>query len=135
MSEMMKAVVISADWDPRPTYKPTSKDIAGKLTYLGSQVWRNPRLSIEERPKPEIGPTDILIKVRACGICGSDVHMSQKDEDGYMLYPGLTAFPATLGHEFSGEVVEAGEFAVNKRTGKRYEMGEAVCVEEMLWCG
>ncbi len=135
MAETMKAVVLSADWDPKPTYKPTPKDIEGKLTYLGSQVWRNPRLSIEDRPIPKVGPTDILIKVKACGICGSDVHMAQKDEEGYIWYPGLTAFPVTLGHEFSGEVVDAGEFAINKRTGKRYEMGEPVCVEEMLWCG
>lgn len=135
MGEKMKAVVLSADWDPKQTYKPTPKDIPGKLTYLGSQVWRNPKLNIEDRPKPEIGPTDILIKVKMCGICGSDVHMAQKDDRGYIWYPGLTAFPATLGHEFSGEVVEAGNLAVNKRTGKRYAMGEPVCVEEMLWCG
>jgi threonine dehydrogenase-like Zn-dependent dehydrogenase len=60
--------------------------------------------------------------------------MRQADKDGYIFYPGLTAFPCTLGHEFSGRVVEAGEKAINKRTGKKYEIGEAVCAEEMIWC-
>ena len=131
----MKAVVLHADWQPRPDFKLGSKDIDGKLTYLGSRVWRNPRIQVEEKPIPAPGPTEALIRVRAVGICGSDVHMAQADEEGYILYPGLTAFPATLGHEFAGEVVEAGPNAINKRTRKPYEPGEAVCSEEMLWCG
>ncbi|MDI9596756.1 MAG: scyllo-inosose 3-dehydrogenase [Atribacterota bacterium] len=135
MARKMKTVILDATWDPKPDFKLGSKDIEGKLTYLGSKVWRNPHLRIEEKDIPKIGPDDVLIKVKACGICGSDVHMAQPDEDGYIWYPGLTAFPATLGHEFSGIVVEAGENAFNKRTGKRYEEGEAVTAEEMFWCG
>ena len=130
----MKAVTLFADWDPRPEFKLGSKDIQGKLTYLGSKVWRNPEIRLVEKEVPEVGPTDVLVRVRACGICGSDVHMFQKDEQGYILYPGLTAFPATLGHEFSGEVEEAGSRALNKRTGKPFQKGEAVTAEEMFWC-
>ena len=132
----MKAVRLHADWDPRPDFVLGDKDIEGKLTWLGSKVWRNPRVVIEEVPEPKIEkPTEVIIKVRACGICGSDVHMAQTDEDGYMLYPGLTGFPVTLGHEFSGEVVEVGPEAVNRRTNKKFEVGEPVTSEEMLWCG
>jgi threonine dehydrogenase-like Zn-dependent dehydrogenase len=61
--------------------------------------------------------------------------MNQTYNDGYIYYPGLTAFPVTLGHEFSGEIIEVGERAINKRTGKKYEQGEPVTVEEMVWCG
>jgi threonine dehydrogenase-like Zn-dependent dehydrogenase len=131
----MKTVTLYADWDPKPDFELGSKDIEGKLTYLGSKVWRNPRTEITEKEVPKPGPTEVLMEVQTCGICGSDVHMLQRDEDGYIFYPGLTAFPATLGHEFSGKVVDAGEFAINKRTGKKYEIGEAVCAEEMIWCG
>ncbi|NLG78281.1 MAG: alcohol dehydrogenase catalytic domain-containing protein [Firmicutes bacterium] len=131
----MKAVVLSCDWQPRQGFKLGAKDIDGKLTYLGSKVWRNPRLQVVEKEVPKPGPTEVLIKVKACGICGSDVHMAQADEEGYIFYPGLTAFPCTLGHEFSGVVVEAGKNAINKRTRKPFEPGEAVCSEEMLWCG
>ncbi|MDD5698944.1 MAG: scyllo-inosose 3-dehydrogenase [Victivallaceae bacterium] len=130
----MKAVVLSAEWSPKPEFKLGGKDIEGKLTYLGSRVWRNPQLSIQEVKTPRIGDEEVLIEIKACGICGSDVHMAQPDADGYIYYPGLTAFPVVLGHEFSGVVVEAGARAVDKRTGRRYQGGEAVCAEEMFWC-
>ena len=130
----MKTACLNADWDPKPDFKLGSKDIEGKLTYLGSKVWRNPRMEFIQKEIPVPGPEDVLIEVKACGICGSDVHMRQAYDDGYIYYPGLTAFPCTLGHEYSGIVVEAGENAINKRTGKRYEVGEAVCAEEMIWC-
>lgn len=130
----MKTVTLYADWQPKPDFKLGAKDIDGKLTYLGSKVWKNPELKIVEKDVPKIESTEVLIKVKACGICGSDVHMAQADDDGYIWYPGLTAFPATLGHEFSGVVVEAGGQAINKRTGKKFEEGEAVTSEEMFWC-
>ncbi len=131
----MKAVEISAKWDPKPDFKLSSKDINGKLTYLGSQVWRNPIVKVIQKEKPQIKPNEVLIQVKRCGICGSDVHMNQVYDDGYIYYPGLTAFPVTLGHEFAGEIVEVGSQAINKRTGKLYEVGEPVTVEEMVWCG
>ena len=130
----MKTVSLFAEWDPKPDFKLGTKDIDGKLSYLGSKVWRNPHLEIVEKDVPDPGPTEVLIEVKACGICGSDVHMMQTDEDGYIYYPGLTAFPCTLGHEFSGKVAEAGKQALNKRTGRPFESGEAVCSEEMMWC-
>ncbi len=130
----MRTVCLNAEWDPRPEFKLGSRDVEGKLTYLGSKVWRNPRIEIVEKEIPEVGAEEILVEVKACGICGSDVHMRQSDPDGYIFYPGLTAFPSTLGHEFSGVIVEAGAEARNKRTGQRFEPGEAVCSEEMIWC-
>ncbi len=131
----MKAIEINAKWNPKTEFKLGSKDIEGKLTYLGSKVWRNPIVKVVDKKKPQIKPNEVLIKVRRCGICGSDVHMNQTYDDGYIYYPGLTAFPVTLGHEFSGEIVEVGDHALNKRTGKLYEIGEPVTVEEMVWCG
>jgi Threonine dehydrogenase and related Zn-dependent dehydrogenases len=131
----MKTIVLDAKWEPKKEFKLGKKDIKGKLAYLGSQVWRNPKLKVVEKDVPEIGSTEILVKTRACGICGSDVHMAQKDDEGYIFYPGLTAFPTTLGHEFSGVVVKVGEKAINKRTMKRFEEGEPVTAEEMFWCG
>ncbi|MDD5597856.1 MAG: scyllo-inosose 3-dehydrogenase [Victivallaceae bacterium] len=130
----MKAVVLSAEWSPKADFKLGKKDIDKKLTYLGSRVWRNPQLSIQEVKTPRTGDEEVLIEIKACGICGSDVHMAQPDAEGYIYYPGLTAFPVVLGHEFSGVVVEAGAKAVDKRTGRRYQGGEAVCAEEMFWC-
>lgn len=135
MSKTMRGVTLFADWDPKPDFKLGPKDIEGRQTYLGSKVWRNPRMEIVEHPVPEPGPDEVLIEVKACGICGSDVHMTQPDEEGYILYPGLTGFPCILGHEFSGVVVKAGERAFDKRTNKPFKGGEIVCAEEMMWCG
>lgn len=130
----MRAVVLRADWEPKAGFRLGAKDVEGRLTYLGSKVWRNPRLSLEEIERPQIQADEVLIEVKACGICGSDVHMAQPDDNGYIFYPGLTAFPVVLGHEMSGVVVEAGKEAFDKRTGKPYKGGEAVCAEEMFWC-
>jgi threonine dehydrogenase-like Zn-dependent dehydrogenase len=131
----MKAVRLYADWDPRPDFKLGPKDVDRKQTYLGSKVWRHPKLKIEEVPVPRPGPGQVLIEVKACGVCGSDVHMAQADEQGYTWYPGLTGFPCTLGHELAGVVVEAGPGTFDKHTNRPYKGGEAVCVEEMVWCG
>ncbi len=131
----MRAVRLHAEWAPKPDYKLGAKDIEGKRTYLGSKVWRSPEVRIEEVPIPEPGPGQVLIQVKACGICGSDVHMAQPDDDGYIWYPGLTGFPCTLGHELSGIVVESGPGAKDKTTHQPFKGGEWVCAEEMLWCG
>ena len=135
MKGKMQGVTLVADWEPKPGFKLGKKDIEGRQTYLGSQVWRNPRLEIREYDIPTPGPEEVILQVKACGICGSDVHMAQADKDGYIYYPGLTGFPSILGHEFSGVVVEAGKHARDKRTNKPFKGGEAVTSEEMLWCG
>ena len=131
----MKTVTLFAKWDPKKDFVLGPKDVDGKLTYSGNLAWRYPEIIVVEKPLPEVGPTEVLIEVRACGICGSDVHMAQADENGYILYPGLTAFPCTLGHELSGVVAKAGGRAINRRTNASFEKGEPVTTEEMLWCG
>ena len=135
MKEKMQGVTLIADWDPKPGFKLGPKDIEGRQTYLGSQVWRNPRIEIREYDIPVPGDDEVLIEVKACGICGSDVHKAQAEADGYIFYPGLTGFPSILGHELSGVVVEAGKNAYDKNTNKPYKGGEEVTTEEMLWCG
>jgi len=134
MNNDMLAAVLYAKWDPKPEYKPTPKDVEGKLTYLGGLVWRYPELRLERRPIPKIKEDEVLIRVKACGICGSDIHMYESTPDGYILYPGLTAFPCVLGHEFSGEIVKVGEKAYNQ-WGEKFEVGTPVTAEEMVWCG
>jgi threonine dehydrogenase-like Zn-dependent dehydrogenase len=135
MAGKMKGVTLVADWDPKPGFKLGAKDIEGRQSYLGSLVWRHPRLEIRDYEIPIPGPEQVLLEVKACGICGSDVHMAQADSDGYIYYPGLTGFPSILGHEFSGVVVQAGKNAINKRTNQPFQEGEPVTSEEMLWCG
>ena len=58
-------------------------------------------LVIEDIPIPPLEPGDVLVRVRACGVCHSDIHMV----DGIIKVPSL---PRVLGHEVAGEVVETG---------------------------
>ncbi len=53
----MKTVTLSADWEPKSDFKLGFKDVEGKLTYLGSKVWRNPLVEIVEKKEPVPGPS------------------------------------------------------------------------------
>ncbi len=125
----MKGLVLDAKWDLRPGYALSEWETKTGKAITGSNIWRNPRLAVQDWPDPEIGPREVLIQVKACGVCGSDMHFYETDDDGYILYPGLTKFPTILGHEFSGQVVEVGKEVTTLRKG------DMVTAEEMIWCG
>lgn len=125
----MKALLLSAQWDPKPDYLLSEFERSTGKAITGNSVWRNPKLELKNIPDPTPGPKDVIIKVKACGICGSDVHFYETDKDNYILYPGLTKFPVVIGHEFSGEIVEVGKEV------KDLKVGDMVTAEEMIWCG
>lgn len=68
-------------------------------------------LHLENVPVPIISPDEVLIRVRACGICGSDIKI---EDDQHPYVP-----PVTVGHEFSGEIVEIGADVCGWQTGDR----------------
>lgn len=82
------------------------------------------KLVIENIEKPTPCENEVLIKVMACGICGTDVHIFEGDE-------GAAATPAgtVLGHEFSGVVEQVGA-NVNG-----FKVGDKVCVDPNKLCG
>jgi len=69
------------------------------------------RLAVEDRPVPEIGGCDALVKVHACGICGTDIHILHGEH--------IVKFPVIPGHELSGEVVEVGSDVTSLHVGDR----------------
>ena len=125
----MKAMVLDAKWDPRPDYKVSDWEKETRKVITGNSVWRYPKLEVKDIPTPTIKSNEVLIKIKACGVCGSDMHFYETDKDGYILYPGLTRFPSALGHEFSGQVVEIGKEVTD------LVVGDMVTAEEMVWCG
>jgi len=125
----MKALVLEADWNPRAGYTLSEFERRTGKAITGSSVWRHPKLQVQEVDQPRPGPTEVLIRVQACGVCGSDMHFYETDREGYILYPGLTKFPTILGHEFSGQIVEVGSQVEDLQVGDR------VTAEEMIWCG
>ncbi len=66
---------------------------------------------IREVPKPEPGPNQVLIKIRASGICYTDVHQTEGSLPG--------AFPRILGHEPVGEIVAVGPGVTTRKLGDR----------------
>ena len=72
-------------------------------------------LWMEDRPVPEIGPEDVLIKVKKTGICGTDIHIWNWDDWAARTVPvGLVT-----GHEFAGEIVEIGAQVTGLAVGQR----------------
>ncbi|MFB0537244.1 MAG: scyllo-inosose 3-dehydrogenase [Anaerolineae bacterium] len=125
----MKGLVLSAKWEPRKGYELSEFEKTTGKAITGNAIWRYPELKVQEVEKPAIEPDQVLIQVKACGVCGSDMHFYETDDQDYILYPGLTKFPTILGHEFSGQVVEVGSEVED------LEVGDMVTAEEMIWCG
>lgn len=125
----MRGLQLEAERAPRSGYTLSEFERRTGKAVTGSSVWRHPKVRLADVPEPVLGPKDVRLRPRACGVCGSDVHFYETDKEGYMLYPGLTKFPVVIGHEFSGEVVEAGKEVRDLR------VGQLVTVEEMIWCG
>ena len=80
--------------------------------------YRNSDVRLEEMPSPQIGPGEILVKVMASGICGSDV----------MEWYRIKKAPLVLGHEIAGDIVEVGEGV------ERYQVGDRVFVSHHVPC-
>lgn len=77
-------------------------------------------LRIEEIPTPTPGPDEVLLKVEACGVCHSDLHLAHND------WPGVAAsleLPAIFGHEAVGRVVETGANVNSVQVGDRLGVG------------
>ncbi len=60
---------------------------------------------IEEVERPKPGEGEVLIKVEACGVCHSDLHVAEGD---WKQFAGITKLPLIVGHEVAGKVVEVG---------------------------
>ncbi|MBM4367068.1 MAG: alcohol dehydrogenase catalytic domain-containing protein [Deltaproteobacteria bacterium] len=125
----MKALMMRAEWDPRPGYVPDAGELASGKARMASQVWRHPTFHWETLPDPVPGRDEVLLRIRRCGVCGSDTHCYETDADGYILFSGPTRLPCVVGHEYTAEVVEVGPDV------KHLRVGDLVCAEGMLSCG
>ena len=79
-------------------------------------------LQVVEVPEPACGPDEVLIRVAACGICGSDVH-------GYDGGSGRRIPPIIMGHEAAGVIAQAGADV------KDYRAGDRVTFDSTVYCG
>ncbi|MGA2546575.1 MAG: galactitol-1-phosphate 5-dehydrogenase [Rectinemataceae bacterium] len=87
------------------------------LVYYGPE-----HLEMAQLPDPEAAEGEVLLKVKATGICGSDLH-------GYLGKTGRRIAPMVMGHEFAGEVLELGPKV------KGFNIGDRVVVQPVIFCG
>ena len=73
-------------------------------------------LVFEEVPRPQLEPSDVLIKVEACGVCHSDLHVADGD---WSQLAAIVKRPLILGHEIAGRVVEKGGDVHDLQIGDR----------------
>lgn len=84
---------------------------------------------MEDVARPEIGPNDVLIKVKTTAICGTDVHIYNWDEWAQKTIP----VPMAVGHEFMGEIVEIGSEVHPEHS--KMKIGDRVSAEGHITCG
>jgi len=87
-------------------------------TQRAAVYYRNADVRIQERPVPRIGPGEILVKILASGICGSDV----------LEWYRMKKAPIVLGHEVAGEIVAVGEGV------KKHDVGRRIAVSHHVPC-
>lgn len=95
------------------------------MTTMKAAVLRGARdIRIEDWPRPMVEPDGILVKVKACGVCGSDLHPYKLGEQDGVIF----------GHEFSGDVAEVGANVADIREGDRITgVGYRPC-GQCYWC-
>ena len=84
------------------------------------------KIEFQEKPRPQIGPDEVLMEVKCCGIRGSDVH-------GYLN--GILVPPGTvMGHECAGVIAEVGEHISEFKVGDRVVPKPIAQCGECYWC-
>ncbi|KAK9475218.1 chaperonin 10-like protein [Dipodascopsis tothii] len=82
--------------------------------------------SIREVPLPKIRPNDVLIKVKACGVCGTDLHIHEGEF--------IAKFPLIPGHEVAGEVAAVGPEVTRFKVGDRVVADNSELCNECFYC-
>ncbi len=94
---------------------------------IRAAVLREPRkLSIEEVKKPVIGEYDVLVRVRATALCGTDVDIYNGK--------GKARLPVIPGHESAGEVEEVGSKVTSVKPGERVVIDPTIACGQCFWC-
>lgn len=81
-------------------------------------------LRVEDLALPTPGPNDVLVQVKVCGVCGTDVHIYEGDKGAAEVSP-----PVILGHEFAGVIAQVGLNVTS------YRVGDRVSVDPNRYCG
>ncbi|MGC8786890.1 MAG: alcohol dehydrogenase catalytic domain-containing protein, partial [Anaerolineae bacterium] len=98
-------------------------------TMMAAMYYGKGDIRVEEVPRPVPAPGEVLVRVRYCGICGSDSRSYQRGSP-----PGNLPIPRVLGHEFAGQVAELGEGVQGFQIGERVAAAPATACGECFYC-
>lgn len=90
--------------------------------FVGAE--HEPKFEVREMTFGPLGPHDILVNNKACGICGTDVHIYHGEKGSTEVTP-----PVVLGHEFAGVVAKVGEEVTS------FKPGDHVAMDPNMYCG
>jgi threonine dehydrogenase-like Zn-dependent dehydrogenase len=118
-------------------WRPGSGDLAAELSSNSERIYKDvfmkvaayegiKSIRLQERAYPKIKPGEAIVKVKYCGICGSDMHSYLQGRKGP---PGLV-----LGHEVVGTVVELGKDVKGSKIGDRVVIGPPGSCGECYYC-
>lgn len=92
---------------------------------MKAAIFKKPGLiEVEEKNLRPLKDDELLIRVKACGVCGTDIHIFHGEEGSAPVTP-----PIILGHEYSGEIVEIGSGIED------FKIGDRVAVDPNMYCG
>lgn len=96
---------------------------------LAAVLYGREHVQLETIPVPEIGPGDILVRVRTALTCGTDVKVFRRGYHARMIVP-----PAVFGHEFAGEVIALGDSVTRFRPGQRVVAANSAPCLHCFYC-
>ena len=103
-------------------FERTSEEMKKTETFRRAEITSAGVIQFRDVTRTKPNPGEVLIKVKSCALCGSDVH-TYKGKHPYV------SFPCTFGHELSGVVEELGS------STEKVKIGDRVCVEPLITCG
>ena len=96
---------------------------------MAAVLYGREHLEIESVAVPEIGPGDVLVRVRAALTCGTDVKVFRRGYHARMIVP-----PALFGHELAGDIVAVGSKVKNFRVGQRIVAANSAPCDQCFYC-
>lgn len=100
-----------------------------KSQMMAAVLYGQEKLQVEAVAVPEIGPNDLLVRVKVALTCGTDVKVFQRGYHARMIVP-----PAVFGHELAGDVVKAGRDVTRFFTGQRVVAANSAPCESCYFC-
>ena len=102
-------------------------------TMQSVQTGEQNKINVVDVERPSPGPNDALVRIRACGICGTDTHFLHLG--GVPFGPGGSMISIPLGHEPAGEIVEVGAEVTDLKVGDRVVVNPQDAPSGIIGCG